>query len=152
MKKYLIVCAASVLTFSCAPGSKKDVGAISGMIVGGKIANDLAPDGKHKPLATVLGAFIGGTIGQSIGEGLDEVDRMMASGAYTQALDKTPSNESVAWENPDSGNSGVIYPTKTYSLGNQPCREFTQEIIIGGKIQTGYGKACRMADGSWQLQ
>ena len=55
-------------------------------------------------------------------------------------------------EQPDSGNSGVIYPTKTYSRGDQPCREFTQEIIIGGKIQTGYGKACRMADGSWQLQ
>ena len=61
-------------------------------------------------------------------------------------------NSQSAWKNPDSGNSGVIYPTKTYSIGDQPCREFTQEIIIGGKIQTGYGKACRMADGSWDIQ
>ncbi len=42
-------------------------------------------------------------------------------------------NSQAAWKNPDSGNSGVIYPTKTYSLGDQPCREFTQEINIGGK-------------------
>ena len=31
------------------------------------------------------------------------------------------------------------------------CREFTQEINIGGKIETAFGKACRNADGSWDL-
>ena len=152
MKKYLIVCAASLLAFSCAPGSKKDVGAISGMIVGGKIANDLAPEGKHKPLATVLGAFIGGAIGQSIGEGLDEVDRMMASGAYTQALEKTPSNESVDWANPDSGNSGSFTPVRTYQANNSYCREYNQEVVIGGYSESAFGTACRQPDGSWQIQ
>jgi hypothetical protein len=47
MKKYLAACAASLLVISCAPGSKKDIGAISGMIAGGAIANDLA-HGKKK--------------------------------------------------------------------------------------------------------
>ena len=61
-------------------------------------------------------------------------------------------NSQAVWKNPDSGNSGVIYPTRTYTLGGQPCREFTQEINIGGTIQTGYGKACRMAVGSWDIQ
>jgi surface antigen len=76
----------------------------------------------------------------------------MAQNARSYALENNKINSQAVWKNPDSGNSGVIYPTKTYSLGDQPCREFTQEINIGGKIHTGYGKACRMADGSWDIQ
>ena len=93
-------------------GPKQALGTVTGMVIGGKIANDLTEDSSKNNKV----------------------------------------NSQAVWKNPDSGNSGVIYPTKTYSLGDQPCREFTQEINIGGKIQTGYGKACRMADGSWQLQ
>ena len=76
----------------------------------------------------------------------------MAQNARSFALENNKINSKAAWKNPDSGNSGVIYPTRTYTSGDQPCREFTQEINIGGTIQTGYGKACRMADGSWDIQ
>lgn len=31
------------------------------------------------------------------------------------------------------------------------CREFTKTIRIGGNIETGYGRACMMPDGSWQI-
>ena len=152
MKKYLLACAALLLVISCAPGSKKDIGAISGMIAGGAIANDLAHGNKNKGIATVLGAFIGGAIGQSIGEQLDEADKIMASGAYTQALERTPSNESVVWENPDSGNYGSFTPVRNYQANNRYCREYNQEVVIGGAKQEAYGTACRQPDGSWQVQ
>ena len=152
MKKYLLACAALLLVISCAPGSKKDIGAISGMIAGGAIANDLAHGNKNKGIATVLGAFIGGAIGQSIGEQLDEADKIMASGAYTQALERTPSNESVVWENPDSGNYGSFTPVRTYQVNKRYCREYNQEVVIGGAKQEAYGTACRQPDGSWQVQ
>ena len=36
--------------------------------------------------------------------------------------------------------------------GDTPyCREFTQTISIGGKIQQGYGTSCRQPDGSWKI-
>ena len=63
------------------PGPKEQIGAITGMIVGGAIANDMAEGSKNEGLATVLGAFIGGVVGQSIGSQLDELDRQMAQSA-----------------------------------------------------------------------
>lgn len=32
------------------------------------------------------------------------------------------------------------------------CREFTQTVTIGGKMQQGYGTACLQPDGSWEIQ
>ena len=101
---------------------------------------------------TLAGVTLGAFLGNEIGASMDKTDILMAQNARNYALENNKTNSQAAWKNPDSGNSGVIYPTKTYSRGDQPCREFTQEINIGGTIQTGYGKACRMADGSWQLQ
>ncbi len=36
--------------------------------------------------------------------------------------------------------------------GEQPyCREFTQEVLIGGHRQLAYGTSCLQPDGSWQI-
>ena len=121
---------------------------VCGVIVGGgAIANDMAEGSKNEGLATVLGAFIGGVMGQSIGSQLDELDRQMALSAYNEALEYNRSDVSTDWVNPDSGNSGSFTPTRTYTKSGRYCREYTQEIIIGGQIQTGYGTACRQPDG-----
>ena len=133
-------------------GPKQALGTITGMALGGKIANDLTEDSSKNNLWTLAGVTLGAFLGNEIGASMDKTDILMAQNARSYALENNKVNSKASWKNPDSGNSGVIYPTKTYSLGDQPCREFTQEINIGGKIQTGYGKACRMADGSWQLQ
>ena len=133
-------------------GPKQALGTVTGMVLGGKIANDLTEDSSKNNLWTLAGVTLGAFLGNEIGASMDKTDILMAQNARNYALENNKVNSQAAWKNPDSGNSGVIYPTKTYSVGDQPCREFTQEIIIGGKIQTGYGKACRMSDGSWQLQ
>ena len=83
---------------------------------------------------------------------MDKVDVLMAQNARDFALENNKTNTKTSWNNPDSGNSGTIYPTRTYTSSGQPCREFTQEILIGGEVKIGYGKACRMSDGSWQIQ
>ena len=49
-------CAANVQTSSTQQGPKESTGAISGMIIGGALANDMAGESKNKALATVLGA------------------------------------------------------------------------------------------------
>ena len=127
-------------------GPKQAIGTITGMVIGGKIAKDLTEDSSKRNIWTLAGVTLGAFLGNEIGASMDKTDILMAQKARNYALENNKVNSQAAWKNPDSGNSGVIYPTRTYSVGDQPCREFTQEIIIGGKIQTGYGKACRMAD------
>ena len=158
--KYLIVIIFTCVISSCtltstAPsdqGPKQAVGTITGMVLGGKIAKDLTEDSSKNNLWTLAGVTLGAFLGNEIGASMDKTDILMAQNARNYALENNKINSQAAWKNPDSGNSGVIYPTRTYSVGDQPCREFTQEINIGGTIQTGYGKACRMADGSWDIQ
>ena len=133
-------------------GPKQALGTVTGMVIGGKIANDLTEDSSKNSLWTLAGVTLGAFLGNEIGASMDKTDILMAQNARNDALENNKINSKAAWKNPDSGNSGVIYPTRTYTLGGQPCREFTQEINIGGTIQTGYGKACRMADGSWDIQ
>ena len=152
---FLTICVSSCTLTSTGPteqGPKQALGTVTGMVLGGKIANDLTEDSSKNNLWTLAGVTLGAFLGNEIGASMDKTDILMAQNARSYALENNKVNSKAAWKNPDSGNSGVIYPTKTYNLGDQPCREFTQEINIGGKIQTGYGKACRMADGSWQLQ
>ena len=151
---YLILVCSCTLT-STSPnsqGPKQAVGTVTGMVLGGKIANDLAEDSSKKNFWTIAGVTLGAFMGNEIGAYMDKTDILMAQNARNFALENNKTNSKATWNNPDSGNSGTIYPTKTFNRGDQPCREFTQEINIGGKMQTAYGVACRMADGSWQLQ
>ena len=144
-------CAANVQTNSTQQGPKESAGAISGMIIGGALANDMAGDSRNKSLATVLGAFVGGVIGQNIGAQLDERDRLLAGEAYNTALEYNATDKAAEWRNLDSGNYGRVIPVATYRQNGRYCREFTQEIFIGGEKQTGYGRACRQPDGSWEI-
>ena len=50
-------CAANVQTSSTS-NAKESVGALSGMVIGGALANDMAGDSRNKSLATVLGALL----------------------------------------------------------------------------------------------
>ena len=144
-------CAANVQTNSTQQGPKESAGAISGMIIGGTLANDMAGSSKNKSLATVLGAFVGGVICINIGAQLDERDPLLAGEAYNTALEYNATDKAAEWRNPDTGNYGRVIPVATYRQNGRYCREFTQEIFIGGEKQTGYGRACRQPDGSWEI-
>jgi surface antigen len=129
-------------------GPKTAVGGLGGAAAGGLLAAALG--GKGPGIAA--GAILGGLIGGAIGDRLDAADREKASAAASQALESVPSGQSVAWRNPDSGNSGVVTPVRTYQTSTgQHCREYTQTITIGGEKHQSYGTACRQPDGSWKI-
>jgi surface antigen len=146
-----VACAPVMETSSTNQGPKQTAGTLSGMVIGGALANDMAGDSKNKGIATILGAFVGGVIGQNIGAQLDERDRLLAGEAYNTALEYNPSDKAAEWKNPDTGNYGRVVPVNTYRQNGRYCREFTQEIFVGGQKQTGYGRACRQPDGSWEI-
>lgn len=102
----------------------------------------------------IVGAAVGGAlIGGFVGHKLDNRDKQLAAQAAQQAFERNAAGQPSVWNNPDSGNSGSITPTKTYQLANgQYCRQYHQTITIGGEPQTAYGTACRQPDGTWQIQ
>ena len=102
----------------------------------------------------MLGAGLGGMlIGGLIGNRLDARDKKMASEAAQRAFESNRAGQTSVWNNPDTGNSGTITPTRTTQLANgQYCREYKQTITVGGETQNAYGTACRQPDGSWKIQ
>lgn len=58
------------------------------------------------------------------------------------------SQEEMEWHSSrNQGVTGVIRPLKTRGQ----CREYSHTVIIGGKKQQVYGKACLQTDGSWKI-
>ncbi|MBK1666744.1 hypothetical protein CKO28_01625 [Rhodovibrio sodomensis] len=132
-------------------GTKQIGGGLIGAGVGG-LAGSQIGDGRGQLLATGTGAVIGLLVGSEIGKSLDRADKLYAERTAQQALETNPSGQPARWRNPDSGNRGQITPTRTYKQSGSYCREYQTTIMVGGKAQTGYGTACRMPDGSWQMQ
>jgi surface antigen len=129
-------------------GPKTAVGGLGGAAAGGLLAAALGGNGP----GIAAGAILGGLIGAAIGDRFDAADRAKASVAASQALESVPTGQSVAWRNPDSGNSGVVTPMRTYQTATGLyCREYTQTITVGGEKHQSYGTACRQPDGTWKI-
>ncbi len=129
-------------------GPKTAVGGLGGATAGGLLAAALGGKGPGIAAGVILGGLIGGTIGDR----LDAADREKANAAAAHALEAVPAGQSVAWRNPDSGNTGAVTPVRTYQTSTgQYCREYTQTITIGGEKHKSYGTACREPDGSWKI-
>jgi len=104
------------------------------------------------PAGIIGGALLGGLAGGAIGNRMDAADKQQQAQAAQRAFETTPSGQSVAWRNPDTGNNGAVTPTRTYQTASgQYCREFQQTITVGGEKQQAYGTTCRQPDGSWKI-
>lgn len=150
MNKFLSLATSSLLVVSlvgCSGMTKQDVGVLTGGAIGGALGSQFG-SGSGKILAAVGGTLLGAVLGGAIGHSMDKVDQM----EMNQALERGESNHTTTWHNPDSGNVYYVTPTRTYYRNDEPCRDFTTRAIIGGKTQTVYGHACRMADGTWKMQ
>ncbi len=127
--------------------------ALLGGLLGAGAGAGIAAAAGGSPGVIVASALGGALLGGFVGHKLDNRDKQMASQAATQAFEKNQTGQASVWNNPETGNSGTVTPTKTYQLATgQYCREYTQTITIGGEPQKTYGTACRQADGTWKIQ
>jgi len=139
------IAAAALAACTTAP-TKEDQGIFIGALAGGILGHQVG-GGSGRVLATMIGTVAGAAIGGNIGRTMDDTDRLNASMALENVRTGVPST----WINPDTGYEYVITPTQTYDQGAGPCREYTLDAIIGGRVEQVYGTACRQADGSWQV-
>ena len=131
-------------------GEKETLGTLLGAIGGAAIGSQIGHgDGRTAAIAagTLLGALAGGGAGRS----LDRADRLAQADAARRAR-QAPLGQTVTWNNPDSGHRGTVTAVRDgTSAGGLYCREFRQNVTIGGKTEEAYGTACRQPDGTWKL-
>ena len=132
-------------------GPKQTIGTLGGAALGG-LAGSQIGKGKGQLVAVGAGVLLGAFLGSEVGKSLDKADQAYAQQTTNEALETNRSGQQSTWSNPDSGNRGAVTPTRTtYNDAGQPCREFQQTIVVGGKTQTAYGTACRDANGDWRI-
>ncbi len=154
--RFGVALAALVALGGCAStyqgGEKQGLGTLIGGAAGAVTGAQFGSGGGRLAM-TALGTLAGAVIGNSFGQSLDRADRQYASRAQQVALEYEPSGSETTWRNPDTGNYGVIKPTQTYrSPSGEYCREYQHTIIVGGRTQEAYGRACRQPDGSWEIR
>lgn len=137
------------MTQTAKENPKAVLGGMGGAAGGGLIA---AAAGAN-PALIAFSVLAGGLVGGAIGNRLDEKDKEMAAKAAHQAFENNHTGTPSSWQNPDTGASGTITPTRTYQIESGGyCREYTQEIMVGGEKHESYGTACRQPDGSWKVE
>jgi surface antigen len=132
-------------------GPKQGFGTLGGAAAGGLLGAQIG-GGTGKLAATAAGTLLGAFLGSEIGSSLDRADQAYAGRAVQQAQ-SAPIGQRIVWNNPESGNSGVIVPIRE---GRQPntnayCREYQQTVTVGGRTQQAFGQACQQPDGSWKI-
>ncbi|MBI1301876.1 MAG: glycine zipper 2TM domain-containing protein [Alphaproteobacteria bacterium] len=131
-------------------GNKELIGGGSGAVLGGLLGSQIG-SGSGRLWATGAGVLVGALVGSEIGKSLDRADRQYISQANYEAQ-SAPIGEPISWNNPESGNSGSVVPTRDgYSASGRYCREYQQTIYVGGREESAYGTACQQPDGSWEI-
>ena len=147
-----LIVAGTLMLAGCAEdtGKKETLGTLGGAAAGGLLGSQFG-GGSGKFVTTGAGVLLGGLIGNQVGKSLDRADRVAADQAYKRAQ-TAPVGETIAWKNPDSGNSGTYTPVREgTSTSGRYCREFQQTVTVGGKTERAYGTACRQPDGTWRI-
>jgi surface antigen len=153
MKKVASIIAIAVIVGACAgdQGQKQTGGTLIGAGLGALVGSQIG-SGKGQLAAVAIGALAGAYVGSEVGKSLDRADKVAMQNSTQRALETAPSGQTVAWRNPDSGNSGTITPRPAArSRSGQYCREYQQTITVDGRSEQAYGTACRQADGSWKI-
>ncbi len=131
--------------------NKEVIGTVGGAVVGGVLGSKIG-GGTGNAIAIGAGTLLGAALGNSIGSSLDRADLMYQQQAANQALEYSQPGKALPWQNPQSGVSGTIVPQNYYQTASGGyCREYSQTINVGGRIEQGYGRACRQPDGTWQI-
>jgi surface antigen len=169
MRKVVMACAAMLSLAACAQQggtygggyggrddggfglNKQTGGAVLGG-VGGALAGSQFGKGTGQIAMTAVGTLLGAFVGSEVGQSLDRADHTYANQAGQQAFESARTGQAITWNNPDSGHSGTVVPTRTYEQApGQYCREYQQTIMVGGERQQSFGTACRQSDGTWKV-
>jgi len=132
--------------------SKGELGSIIGGAAGAAIGSQIG-DGSGGTVATATGTLLGAALGRSIGQSLGNADLSYYHQASQKAMELGQPGQLFPWQSPTSNVTGTVTPSSYHqNAEGKYCREYTQTITVGGRLQEGHGVACRQSDGSWKIQ
>lgn len=150
MRVVIAAVAAGVVLVGCTnieERPKASIGAVLGAVGGGLIGSQFG-SGTGQILATTLGVLGGAYLGHALGGALDEADRLAADSAREKAL---ADNRRISWSNPETSRGGDVRPTNTFAgPDGRLCREYEFSVLVDGRRETGFRRACQGADGIWR--
>lgn len=97
--------------------------------------------------------IVTGSISKTVkAEGVDTTDTEVIKSAVVQNDDTEASSEALAWQNPDTGNSGTIIAIEKF-VGPQGrrCKKFQTTVDSFMGISIYDGETCEMKKGFWIL-
>jgi surface antigen len=148
-KELLATCAAAaaLLLGGCdTPQPRNEQsGAIIGAVAGGLLGAQVG-GGSGRTAATIAGTIVGALVGGNIGRSMDQADRQRTA----LALETSRTGAPTYWRNPDNGNQYTVVPTQTVQTPKGPCRDYTVDAVMGGRVEKVHGTACRQPDGTWR--
>jgi surface antigen len=122
------------------------LGSAAGGALGGLLGNQLGK-GSGNTLMTIAGVVGGALAGGYVGRNMDPTDQACIG----QTLEHTPTAQTVAWQNPNSGSSYWVTPTENYQAPNgEQCRNYISQAVINGQTQQIENTACRDGNGAWR--
>ena len=92
-----------------------------------------------------------GLLKNAVVEKFGEEDLAMLMAAWNKALDETPDNQSVHWENPATRTRGEVTPLRSFVWQEHRCRELrVRNEAPGRKGDPVFFNLCRVED-RWRL-
>lgn len=140
---------------ACADDGAQFFSTAMGMGVGGLLGSTIG-HGEGRVAATGAGMVLGGVIGNELGRPSYGAyyARPTYSYSYDYPYDMFPTSNYAPYQpNYVAPPSPPPPPPSTYidEDSGSYCREFSQTIRIGNRVQESYGTACLEPDGSWHV-
>jgi surface antigen len=83
-------------------------------------------------------------------QSLSDGDVQLASRTMQTTLERAPDGATRSWNNEQTGHQGAFTPTRTYvSADGYFCREYREELVVGGQSGRFHHIACRNEEARW---
>ncbi len=128
------------------------LGTAAGAAVGGILGFQLGGGLLMNSTFATLGTIGGGAAGYYMTRALMGTDRAAYERTAQKGLKESTDGQVVDWQSPDTGNSGIFRPIRSFRLADgRYCRQYRTTVSFDKTVHSGNGMACRNANGQWQV-
>jgi surface antigen len=128
------------------------LGTAAGAAVGGILGFQLGGGLLMNSSFAALGTIAGGATGFYATRALMGSDRAAYERTAQKGLEESSDGQVVDWQNPETGNSGIFRPIRSFRLADgRYCRQYRTTVSFDKTVRSGNGMACRNANGQWEV-
>ncbi len=128
------------------------LGTAAGAAVGGFLGYQLGGGILMNSLFATAGTVAGGAAGFSATRALMGSDRVAYEQTAQKGLNESKDGQVVDWQNPETGNSGIFRPVRSFYLADgRYCRQYRATVSFEKNVRSVAGMACRQGNGQWAV-